>query len=136
MGQAFVEKELKPPGKVIWLNFEQQNHYKYVTEFWADISQEIKNHKIDIVMEDPPLETVEFGNQQGLRAMLGDKAKLADDLDVGWFITRNFSKTETKQLLDKVGGFALWTNIPRCCLFSFKADKNSFILHYSAPSRV
>ena len=118
---------------VFWLNLESFKDEKEVKENLQDF---IETKKIDLIMEDPPFEKPEIGNQQGLRKELGLRIQLAEQFNIGWIVTRNFSKNESKELLNRVGGYGIWINMPRACLGTFKADPASQdFLKFKKPAK-
>ena len=106
-----------------WLYFDRVMEHK--KNIWDYLKAEIQKLKLDVVFEDPPYEDSDFATLQGTRHALGLRAKIADELKITWTVTRNFSKTECKNIINKVGGFALWSTIPRTLLMTFSAHKNS-----------
>ena len=104
-----------------WFDFSRTDE----KGFWDQITKEIKDSGIDLMMEDPPYETLDFNNTVGIRKVLGKRADLADKLNIGWLVTRNFSKNESRQLENRVGGFAHWVTMPRACIMTHKAEKDT-----------
>lgn len=92
---------------------------------YEDLKAMLIKDKIQVLMEDPPCEDINFANQQGIRQVLGKRAKLADELNISLVVTRNYSKNASSILLNRVGGFKQWTNIPRAVLIAHRADFKS-----------
>ena len=89
-----------------WLDF-------FNKETWENIDKIISHHKIEIVVEDPPLLSKEMGTMEGLQKYITSRAKIAERHNIAWVCTKNFAKKEYKNILNKVSGYALWTSIPR-----------------------
>ncbi len=74
--QATIKKIARSIGKedqVVWWDFSRQNE----KPFWPKTEEYIQKNKIDIVMEDPPFETMDFTQIPGVRKVLGLRARLA-----------------------------------------------------------
>ena len=106
-----------------WLNFERKDE----DGFWENLGVNIKAKGIQLVWEDPPREDENFGNPVGVRKILTHRAKMAKKFKVCWLLSRNFSKNESKDILKRIGGFALFSTIPRALTATFKADPDSAI---------
>ena len=89
-----------------WLDFNNKETLK-------NIDKIIQQHKIEIIVEDPPLLNKEMGTQEGLQKYITSRAKIAERHNIAWVCTKNFAKKEYKNILNKVSGYALWTSIPR-----------------------
>ena len=113
----------KAMDRMRWLFFDRVMESK--KDIWELLKQEIKKLKLNVIFEDPPYENEAFSTFTGTRHALGLRAKLAEELKVTWIVTRNFSKTESKQIINRVGGFALWSTIPRVLLMTFPAHWTS-----------
>ena len=108
---------------LVWFDFSRTNE----KEFWEQIANGIQQTGIDVMLEDPPFESVDFSNIVGIRKVLGKRAQMSDLLNCGWVVTRNFSKNESRQLENRVGGFAHWVTMPRACIMTHKAEKNTAV---------
>ena len=114
----------KSEESVLWLDMENPKSLIQFTELAGDL-------KLSCVHEDPPL--TETSDQAKLRKELALRADIANKLNLCWLFTRNFSKGDYQKVLNRVSGFALYTNIPRFTLGVFpielgheqRPDKNS-----------
>ena len=89
-----------------WLDFKNPDTMRNINEI-------IQHHKIEIIVEDPPLLSKSMGTMEGLQEYITSRAKIAEKHNIAWLCTRNFAKREYKSILNKVSGFALWTSVPR-----------------------
>lgn len=108
---SFLKKEFY----LRWMNMENPNFLKRISDI-------VRAKKLDVIFEDPPFENAEFSNMQGLRKQLGLRAKLANQLNIGWIVTRNLAKADYAEYLNKVSGFGVWTNLPRYTIGVFPIE--------------
>ena len=116
-----LAKQRNFKGKLVWFSMDRLNEKESFEKF----KQAIKDHKIDIVFEDPPLETSDFYKQETLRKILGARLYWAEKLGISWVLTRNYSKNTGKQIDLQISGFKAWSNVPRAVLNVKRIDHNS-----------
>ena len=90
---------------------------------WENIGKIIKAGNLDCIIEDPPAEDDDFKHIQGTRKVLAKREAIAQKYGIAWLIVRNYSKTMDPDALKKVGGFAVWTNMPRSTIIFFPLDE-------------
>ena len=116
-----LASQRKFKGNLVWFSMDRLNEKESFEKF----KQAIKEHKIDVVFEDPPLETSDFYKQETLRKILGARLYWAEKLGISWVLTRNYSKNTGKQIDLQISGFKAWSNVPRAVLNVKKIEHNS-----------
>lgn len=104
-----IARALDKEDLIEWIDFEAKDAFKL-------LPPQIKKHKLDLVWEDPCYEDDQFSTFTGTRKALGTRAKLAEYLGIAWLVSRNFSKTNYSDIINRVGGFGVWTALPRACI--------------------
>lgn len=117
-----LERENKDEKQAATFPLDQLDRPDFETEF----VKHVQKHDIRLVWEDPPDESG-FGNQAQARQSLTRRAYLAKVANVTWLFSRNFSKSEYKEFLSKISGYALFRNVPRGILMTHPIEPGSEI---------
>ena len=101
--------------KIQWIKLDRE-------DTWKNIDKIIKANRLDIIVEDPPMEKSEFWKIDEVRKELGKRMAIAKRNKITWALVRNYSKVKELDPLKRISGFAVWTNMPRATIIFYPIE--------------